>query len=455
MNRTWKFSIPDLADYDVRRRIERAALVGADDMPWPTDLRVADAHVEASRAVFESPRLRLPWPVEDSVELARGEINKAREHLANWEASGLKPTSGVREMLQHATKEFLHALRATDERASADAAQNALASALWCEDLLADEFARQAVASRRGRTGLKVRVGCVYDDRFPTIVNHAALRKVFDHVSIPLDWRRLEPTSGERDWSALEERVEWCLDRGLAVTIGPLVEFRPERLPNWLLEYRDHEFVGMLMVDVVESCVHRFQDRVRSWEVASRANSAAALGLDDFQRLQLCLRLLRAVREQDEQARCSVTLDDPWGDRLRDGRVKLSPVDFLDRLLRSDVPISAVGLEVAVGVGPGGSAARSPLDYCGLIDRYAQLGPPLHLRLHHPAGPTGTEDAQSNWLETHVMLGLAKPAVELVEWGALHDRPENAWPNCGLFDAERRPKRALRRLRAIRRACFR
>jgi hypothetical protein len=63
----------------------------------------------------------------------------------------------------------------------------------------------------------------------------------------------------------------------------------------------------------------------------------------------------------------------------------LSPIQFVDALLRSGVGLSGVNLEFGTGYRPRGAAQRDLLDFSRLIDHWSQLGVPLYVTLAFPS----------------------------------------------------------------------
>ena len=474
MGRGWTFRLPRSLSDGFRTDLAEACLVGKDALPWPTTVSFEDDVLTLGRDVHESLAAQIPLSVPDFgrllvqtcalpeggpyrllLEVARGEVDKARAELAECERKGLRPSLPLRQTIAHAGSRLTAAVFTKDD----GAALEAICAALWCGEALVEEFGRAAASSRKGKSNKPLQLSCVFDERFYDVESPAALRKLFDAVTIPIDWPTLELDTGERQWDALEQRIDWCLDRGLAVTVGPILDLHV--LPHWVAGLGDSEAAQMLMLDLVETAAARFNDRVTSWEVAAGAPSSTHFGGDDRALMLLVMKSLEVIRNQDPQARLSLTIDRPWGDYLATGARKTSPFDFLDRLLRIDAPISMLNLDVAIGV-DGGSRRRPAVDFRRLLERYGELGPPLSVRLLHPAetnegpdlvGQSG-EDRQADWLETHLLAALAESTVERIEWGRLHDLPGQRWPGCGLFSESREPRRALRRLRAVRKACF-
>src|SRR5262249_33870317 len=152
------------------------------------------------------------------------------------------------------------------------------------------------------------------------------------------------------------------------------------------------------------------------------------------------VRLIETARSLDQELELSVGVVQPWGEYMARQERAISPVDFVDKLMRAGMNPSGVGLEIVMGVAPQGSYCRDLLELSRLIDLYAQFGLPLQVELGYPSGtghdpladPTqcvcngnchGTPSvrSQSEWAATCVALVLAKPSVYSVQWAHLSD----------------------------------
>jgi hypothetical protein len=138
-----------------------------------------------------------------------------------------------------------------------------------------------------------------------------------------------------------------------------------------------------------------------------------------------------------------------------------------DHLVRSGVPLAAIGVEIDVGYWPDGVAHRDPLEWSRIIDQWSLLGLPLYVFLAAPSGvdeaggkpnvvlndnvPGGwSAAAQAAWIKQFVPMLLAKPAVQGIAWQQAYDGKSAALPGAGLFDAAGKPKPALQELAALR-----
>ncbi len=151
---------------------------------------------------------------------------------------------------------------------------------------------------------------------------------------------------------------------------------------------------------------------------------------------------------------------------------RLSPLQFVDALLRSGIGLSAVNLEVAVGFRPRGSAPRDLLELSRMLDTWATLGMPLNVTLACPseghvpdpqaaAGiqaeadgwrePWG-EAVQAAWTESVLSVLMAKQAVVGIFWTHFFDGAPHEYPHAGLIRPDGTPKAGLRTPHRPRRA---
>jgi hypothetical protein len=193
-----------------------------------------------------------------------------------------------------------------------------------------------------------------------------------------------------------------------------------------------------------------------------------ALGLDEEARLQLAAKAINTVRQLDPTTPLVVTFDQPWAEYLAHEQLDLAPLHFADALVRADLGLSGIGLEINLGYHPGGSVHRGPLAMSRLIDTWSLLELPLLVSLTAPSSAAEdphtdgkvrvvagtpedvTPESQSDTINQHIPLLLAKNAVQIVLWNQLSDATPHHFPHSGLFDADDKAKPALEALQKIR-----
>jgi hypothetical protein len=205
--------------------------------------------------------------------------------------------------------------------------------------------------------------------------------------------------------------------------------------------------------------------------------------------------VIQAVRRADPKTPVIVTIDSPWAEYLGQKGDGISPLHFADALVRADLGLSGLGLELNLNYWPHGSLPRDLIDLSDLIDHWNILGLPLLVQLSTPSSaandPKCTSKASvvSNWsypvpedwavhstqdsgaidpecafepgngngkvrlpingLEAVQML-LAKTNVHGIIWNQFEDREEHVYQNAGLIAAGGRKRSLLDGLTRIR-----
>jgi hypothetical protein len=270
-----------------------------------------------------------------------------------------------------------------------------------------------------------------------------------------------------------DAQFKWAQQAGLRICAGPLLEFDDRGVPDWTYLWEgDLNSLLSFMLDHVRSVVERYRGKVHLWQVAARMTHGHALGLNEEARLQVAAKAINTVRQLDPSTPLVITFDQPWAEFLATEHLDLAPFHFADALVRADLGLSGVGLEINVGYHPGGSIDRGPLAVSRLIDTWSLLELPLLVALTVPSSSaadphangkvgvfTGQQDgvspeSQRAWIERHVPLLLAKNTVQVILWNQLSDAEPHHYPHGGLLDSHDKPKPALEALRRIRQKYF-
>jgi Glycosyl hydrolase family 10 len=471
--------------------LEHIHICGPDDLPWFARVYFSGEQLIIERSENESGRVFVPWRIGQAgpiligtstlmerdepylleVELARGMVNALRTQLAAWEMIGLNVPKGLSSGVLEGTVEFARAATMQHEPATAaDWAQRSLATVSTTIARLADEYARQALALRRKQPRpLSSWFGVHLGNELPEASVSRQLVNTFNVLSIPMTWRTIEAVEGRRDWDRVDAQTEWAQSAGLRICAGPLLELDDRGVPDWTYLW-EGEFDSLLgfMLDHVRKVVERYRGKVHLWQVVARMTHGHALGLNEEARLQIAAKAVTTVRQLDPTTPIVVTFDQPWAEYLAAEQLDLAPLHFADALVRADLGLSAIGLEINVGYHPGGSMHRGPLAISRLIDNWSLLELPLLVAITLPSSAADdpqangkisvlssqpdevSPESQRHWIERHVPLVLAKSAVQVVLWNQLSDAAPHYYPHAGLFDMDNKPKPALEALRKIR-----
>jgi hypothetical protein len=467
----------------------QAYLSGLDRVSWKARARAdAGGLLTIQRAVSDSANLNLPWPVEGRgvltlssgtlretptpyllpLELARGAVCQLREQLAEWEMLGLAAPDRVRLQTAEATRLLGHAAvgQQEDRDASTALAESAIVAALAAGDLLAAAYVEQSFAGRRAAARPAPCLAVDLNRSPPDALDEGAVLQAVNAVAVPLCWRDVAGTEGELDWSLCDRQIAWARSKGLKLLAGPLLSFDERRLPDWLpLWEDDFESIFSFASEFVEAAVKRYHGQVHVWHCAGRINAPEVLSLSEEEKLRLAARAIEIVSALDPDASILVSFDQPWAEYLSRRDTDYPPLHVADALVRVGLELHALGLEINLGLWPGGTLPRAVLEIGRQLDYWALLGLPLYVSItvpssdaddrlaDHPWKPTGgpwTPRAQQLFVARYLPLILAKPYVQGVVWGQLRDAERHEFPHAGLFDPHGKPKPALATLAAIR-----
>ncbi len=247
-------------------------------------------------------------------------------------------------------------------------------------------------------------------------------------------------------------------------------------LPDWLQAWQgDLPTLAAFMCDFVETVLGRYKHDVRRWIVCAGFNQTDTLGLNQDERLRLVYRLFEAATQVDPELELVLSVAQPWGDYLIHDDQNLSPLTFPDDLIRAGMRLSAVELEVRLGLSERASYQRDTQELARVLNLYGLLGLPLELLLSCPAGvgdradtpgeqtddlrpawrTAPSPDQQARWGEACAALGLCTPHVRAVTWDHWSDSQPHVTTAAGLIDSAGVARPLLEKLRSLRAAHLR
>ncbi len=467
----------------------RAYVSGFDGRVFPTRIEIDGSVMTCHRQCSDSGKLQVAWPVPGfgrpviataslcerdapyllAVELARGKIGQVRNEAASWQESGLLLSDEFQELSRRALAVFARAVSMQDQLAEAsELAVEAVTLACEASEELMRSYVQQRLVARRQRSPrLPASIGCCLGNATPANEWTESFCAAFDAAVVPIEWKSIEPTEGEYNWEQNDAQVEWCRQNKLMMCGGPLLDLSTGGLPQWLWQW-ENDFLNLqsFVSDFIETAITRYLGKVRLWEVVARANTGGAMALSEEERLTLTARALDVARQVDEDAQLLVRIDQPWGEYQARGQHRLTPLQFVDALIRSGVGLSGVNLEISVGYRPCGTSSRDRLDFSRMIDQWsALLRVPLFVTLAFPSAESTdrfagfdleveangwknpwSPQAQAEWIDLHLPLLLTKQSVVSVFWSHFTDAAPHCFPHAGLLDAQGTHKPALQRI---------
>jgi hypothetical protein len=489
-----RFRIAPAAPSIPQPEFRSAYITGLDRTPAQMSVEVQPGLLVCHRQTQESGRLHVPWPVQGfgtpvvatatlaerdkpydlAVELARGRLNDVRNQAADWRQMGLLTPISLDEHLTQAQRAFSRAATSRDDPAeAARAAQESLVASFRAAAVLMESYTEQVLSRRRDySTRLSTWLSCSLEgDPRKESAAVAPIIPCLNAARISCGWGRVAPTEGRLRWDEADAQLAWCRSSKLVATAGPLIELRPDRLPDWLwLWSGDPDAIVGMVEDLVRQAVSRYRGKVSVWHLVHRAGIGEILGLGEEAQVRLTARAIQVARRADPGAQFVIDLERPWAGWMASGAFEFGPLHMADRLAHAELGLGGLGLEIAPGYGPPGSHLRDLLDFSRLLDLYALINLPLHVSFAFPssaapdpqADPAVTVDPaawpraldegfQREWASRWVALAVAKPFVRSVHWKQASDAAPHLYPHAGLLRPDGTPKLLvdwLRRFRA-------
>ncbi len=466
---------------------ERTYLSGFDGRVFSGSAEIVDGMLIYRRQSSESGKLHVAWPVPEyglmtlatsslnereqpyllPVELARGKLSMLKDQWSAWNLAGMAIPDEFYELEQDAFRLFAKAATIQEQPdAAAALAMECLVKTCKASDILTEAYADQRLRVRRQRTSqMPALLGCRLQPEDLGEATGDLFGDAFTAANIPVEWSRIEDEEGEYFWDDCDYLVDWCEENHLHMCGGPLLDFSPEGMPGWIHEWK-HDLLNLqsFINEFVETAITRYMGQIRQWEVAARVNTGGILDLDEETRLTLIARTLETARSVDQESQLLIRVDQPWGNYQRRGGHRLSPLQFVDALVRSGIGLSGVNLEIENGYFPNGSGYRGLLEFSRLIDQWGQLGVPLYVTLAHPSQASGqgvepyqlsvdpgsnsplwTEEHQTAWIDKYLPMLMAKQSVAGIYWSHFCDDESDRFPGAGLVSEHGTPKPALQK----------
>lgn len=439
-----RFTVPAALGFD-RRIWDTAYITGIEGIPWHCHSRFDGEQFSIGREIDESGKLNIVWPTRQfgniclsttslrvsetpynlPVELARGTVCRLRNQTAEWQRVGLRLPDKFFPLSEDVLCQLLHGLTsASNPEKQFEHAQQSIELAIEAGMLLCNTFAAQSLEARRQSEGrLSTLLGVELMPALSLTPYHDALQKSFNLMCVPADFGWVESASGKPNYEAFDQQIEWAQRANKKICMGPLVNFRPQGLPQWMV-LLDEGFESILQAacEFAQATVERYRGRVHIWNAANGLNVPSEMGWSDEQVLRMAVSLIETVRRADDRSPVLLTIDQPWSEYLRDDADGISPLHFADALIRADLGLSGLALDFNLDTWPNGSFPRDPIEINRLIDRWSMLGLPLMVILNSPtdgqaAGTEANSASGDNQSGQSIPSGVASAASSTVSSG--------------------------------------
>lgn len=451
--------------------LDGAFLIGSDGVPLRADILYDEGELRCFKRAQGPAALCLLWPVKGygqlmlettrlveretpynlHVELARGRLMKISQKREDWGLYAYPDGADYYRRIDEAKARLVDALTASTDEAASAAADDAIAAAVPTGEELSLFHAELFVQHRKSagqfvKRPLGVGVQMSRQDE----AYRARVGEAFDFTVLPVRWRDIEPKQGIFRWEPMDLWVNWCGQHRIHVRGAPLITLERSAIPDWVMGAEsDYQRMRALLVDHAARTVKRFAHRVQSWEVVRGIHAFNTFHYTLEQLMDLTRSAAQVVKHNAPRSTALISIVIPWGEYYaRDPRT-IPPSLFADMCVQSGFNFDAFGLHFQFGAPQEGMLVRDMLQISALIDRFANLGKPLHITaVQIPSssvtgdGPAGTggiwkapwsEAIQAEWLRAFYEIAFSKPFVETVAWRDLCDGPGRILPSSGLL----------------------
>jgi hypothetical protein len=486
------FQVYDHGQPARRIDLQGAHGIGAEGVPTRVECHFADGKLRVSSRGTGPVGLALLWPVEGfgkvllettrlpgrqkpynlNVEIARWRLQRVLSKREEWGLLTYPGSEQFNGRIEKAEALFIQALqKLNDPPAAAALADEALTLAMWAGEQMAGFHGEAFLARRKQNTRIPPALLGAHVDIFSLTDSYrAALKQTCGLAVLPFSWKTIEPKEQEFQLDGLESWAKYLTAQNIAIKAAPLVCLSERYVPDWLFIW-EHDFEALrdLVYEHVRTLVGRFGKHVRYWGAVCGLNRYNCLNLTFDQLIELTRITAQAVKKVDPKASVVIDLVQPWGEYYARGPRTIPPQLYVDFVGQSNVPFDAIGLEILMGVGHEGYYVRDLLQISSLLDKFANLGKPIHVsavqvpsatapdnwdhwRGARSAADGGTwraawnENLQAQWLEAFYTIAASKPFVECICWRDLADYEGHFLPHGGLMHNNLAPKAAYHAL---------
>ncbi|EAQ81247.1 hypothetical protein [Blastopirellula marina] len=473
------------------RRFDAAYVVDYDQVPRRSKVQHDGKILSIDFEGDDSVKLRIPWNVDEfqsyflatcslrprtepyhlALEVARGVLSRLKALIAVCDGADIEQTEAFYAALGEAIEAFT--IAATSDHhseASQIASQECIGHTAEAFAQLTNvyrdaaiDFIQEHAPHRTFLYGVNIR------NEHPSADASALLRPAFNTAVVSPVWKDCEPNEGRFDFEKVREQIRWCRSQGMRVVGGPVANLDDLNVPDWLYLW-DNDFNSLLgfQLQYVETATRNLHGMTDLWYCSSGVNTTRAFHLTEEQQLRLLVGSIETMRRNDPQTPVLVSFDHPWGDYLSHAHRDLAPIHFAEEIVRANLGVTGVGVELNFNDCEGAIFPRDPFEVIRLLDQWGMLGLPLFVTLTFPSSRRFDKRAahqisdhesptfpisrrrQRQFVESLVPLILSHPQTQAIFWNQFTDATAHVYPNAGLFDRRDRPKSTLRSLREIR-----
>lgn len=472
-----------------------AYLVGSEHVPLRAEISLKKGMILCDKRTGGPAALALLWPVDGmgrillettrlqerdtpyvlTLELLRGQLMRLNQKREEWGLYDAPEIQTVNDHLDQACELLIDALKADTPVEAANIGDRALAITVPAGEALSRFHASILLERRIQTAGFTRRVfGCHVNLEDPAELSGKFLADAVDFVTIPIDWRQIEPTEQKFNFKPIDTWVEWLTKQQIPMKGSALVSIREGRVPDWLYIW-EHDFdtIRELVTEHIKRVVNRYNAYIQVWDVISGIHAIEEFSFSFEQLIELTRLAVNVTKQVAPRSIAIIDLVAPWGEYYARNQRTIPPMLYMEMAMQSGINFDACGLQFYFGVGRDGMYVRDMFQISSIIERFGGFGKPIHITavqvpsdtavdkkdawggsLSVKDGGTWHEDwseaIQARWLREFCEIALSKPYVDSITYRDLSDRSPHQMPNGGLLRADMTPKQAYNDFVALR-----
>ncbi len=443
------------------------------------NLRFEDGVIYAGDPGTISAGLALPWYVEGSgyimmpttklnikeeayilnLELARARLMEITKKSEQWEIFDADK-SNTQKAITKARSLYVEAMTCQDEPEKASVlADKSLQMALAASESLAKKQTAEVLTEKKKNGELNpYTLGCLWQKEYADNDKYLnTMLENFSQVTIPLSWREIEPEQGKYDFSAFDKALDKLKNKKVFINAGPLVRFRRDLLPDWVLEY-NFECVQEYVYGFISEVVSRYTGKIHRWKLISGMNKDNCMNFGFDQCIEMTRTACVAAKTANGKSLKMVEISNPWSCYHIENPFTISAVMYAELLVTNAIIFDSLGIEFDFSGSEPDSFVRDLMQISSMLDNLCINNRPVHITAVSAPSSNGEKNdggywrdqwsqaAQAAWLEALYRIFLGKSQIGSVTYSKLADLGSESSRE-GLFNSDLTPKAAAKTIR--------
>jgi len=456
-----------------------AYLIGSDRVPLRAELKFSKGEIVSDSRARGAAAFSIMWPVGDGrmmlettrlqerkepynlhVELARGQMMRISQKREDWGLYDFPEGRPIYDQVNAARDRLIDAVTAPDDAAAAQHAEAAIAAGVEAGEAITALHAEVFLKRRRATNQLaRTAMGCRIDTTQNREDYVRRLTEAFDFGVLPFCWSSMEPKEGAHRKAHLDTWLKLLQQHKLPAWGASLMSLDPAHLPDWLHRWaKDYDHFRSSATKHVQHVLKTYGPYVRAWEAVSGIHAQNSLGFSYDQIIELTRTSCMLVKQLAPKSSVIIGITLPWGEYYPADPRTIPPLLYAEMAVQNGIHFDAFGLEIRFATGEPGHYVRDMMQVSALLDRFGNLGKPLHvIAAGVPSGGGNAQDGcwhgqwsdqvQAQWVRQFYHIALSKPFVESVTCQRLADATDQD----GLLDVDCTPKPAYQEILSLRR----